>query len=53
MKKTTLNILLVTISFSLMSLIVRHDVADEQFIALGKEYPQIGCPFYKWEAIKN
>nr|WP_321245966.1 trypsin-like serine protease [uncultured Psychroserpens sp.] len=24
-----------------MSLIVRHDVADEKFIALGKEYPQI------------
>jgi hypothetical protein len=28
-------------SFSLMSLIVRHDVPDERFIALGKEYPQI------------
>ena len=24
-----------------MSLIVRHDVPDEQFIALGKKYPQI------------
>jgi len=28
-------------SFSLMSLIVRHDLPDERFIALGKEYPQI------------
>ena len=40
--KKVISILLFTImSFSLMSLIVRHDVPDERFIALGKKYPQI------------
>jgi len=41
MKKASLILLLLIISLSLMSLIVRHDVPDERFIALGKKYPQI------------
>lgn len=33
----------------LMSLIVRHDISDEQFIVLGKDYPQI-CHLANGEA---
>jgi len=42
MKKASLILLLLIMSFSLMSIIVRHDVLDERFIELGKKYPQIG-----------
>jgi secreted trypsin-like serine protease len=35
---------LILIGFSLQSLIVRHDIPDEEFIAMGKLYPQI-CHF--------
>jgi len=41
MKKVSTILLFLIMSFSLMSLIVRHDLPDERFIALGKEYPQI------------
>ncbi len=41
MKRVRSIILFLMMSFSLMSLIVRHDVPDEQFIELGKKYPQI------------
>ncbi|SEB48708.1 Trypsin [Tenacibaculum sp. MAR_2009_124] len=41
MKKTISALLIIIMSFSLMSLIVRHDVPDERFITLGKKYPQI------------
>ena len=41
MKKVSSILLFIIMSFSLMSLIVRHDVPDGRFIALGKEYPQI------------
>ncbi len=40
--KRLLRLLVVLLtSYSLMSLVVRHDVPDEQFIALAMEYPQI------------
>lgn len=40
--KKTIQILAITfISFTLMSLIVRHDVADKDYIELGKKYPQV------------
>ncbi len=41
MKKISSILLILIIPFSLMSLIVRHDVPDERFIALGKAYPQV------------
>ena len=41
MKKVSSILLFIIMSFSLMSLIVRHDVPDGRFIALGKQYPQI------------
>lgn len=40
MKKASSILLLLMMSFSLMSLIVRHDVSDERFIELAKKYPQ-------------
>lgn len=42
MKKASSILLFLIMSFSLMSLVVRHDVSDERFIALAKKYPQIG-----------
>ena len=41
MKKASLRLLSILISFILMSLIIRHDVPDERFIELAKDYPQI------------
>ncbi|EDP70753.1 peptidase S1 and S6, chymotrypsin/Hap [Flavobacteriales bacterium ALC-1] len=41
MKKASSILLLLMLSISLMSLIVRHDVPDERFIELGKKYSQI------------
>ena len=40
MRKVSSTLLLLMMSFSLMSLIVRHDVSDEKFITLAKKYPQ-------------
>lgn len=40
-KKVILIISILTIPFTLMSLIIRHDVPDQGYIELGKEYPQI------------
>jgi secreted trypsin-like serine protease len=36
-----LSSVLILLGFSLMSLIIRHDLPDEAFIELGKNYPQI------------
>ena len=54
MKKVSIIVLLLMLSLSLMSLIVRHDVPDERFIELAKKYPQI-CHLADGEAtlIKN
>ena len=41
MKKASSILLLLILSFLLMSIIVRHDIPDERFIELGKKYPQI------------
>ena len=41
MKKAISILFLIFLSLSIMSLVVRHDVPDEQYIALGKKYPQI------------
>lgn len=40
MKKENSILVFLMLSFSLMSLIVRHDVSDDRFIALAKKYPQ-------------
>ena len=41
MRKTRSKLLLLIMSFFLMSIVVRHDVSDKRFIELGKKYPQI------------
>jgi secreted trypsin-like serine protease len=49
MKKIVAIPMSLFLAFSLMSLVVRHDVSDAKFIALGKEYPQI-CHLQDGEA---
>jgi len=52
--KLILTISIFILPFTLMSLIIRHDIPDQQYITLGKKYPQI-CHLSGGEAtlIKN
>ena len=47
-RKILKTVFLLTITLTLQSLIVRHDVPDEKFIELAKKYPQI-CHFQMGE----